>query len=164
MKTGIVLKVRGVKYPVSLDEAGQFHASADGHACAAATLKELETKLAGMTKVQLSIRFGRPEQVSYKPGDVVIRTGTVTGIHKTQQTLLVKWDDGHRESLRSYQARNQFRELTAQEAAEYGELVSAQLEAKRKMDEFVRAHTIDLWETANTLANPRPGTDDEESR
>lgn len=153
MKTDVTLDVRGVTYDVELNETGHFYADAGGQTYHAESVEKLREKLVKATRAsKLDIRFCRPK----KDGSVAY--GTVTGLHASNRSLLVHWNEGSREQIPSYQCNDMLEPLSHDQAAELFALVSAANAAAGRVVTFKLEHRIDVVKAAkNAIEAPEEG-------
>jgi len=136
------IRVRGQKYTVQLDEGGVFHAYSDA-GIEAATSETRRGLLDALTK-QTKVAAATVSVPITRLADGKARHGVATGIHASTRNILVRWDDGEREQLRSVRT-DILGGMTADEGAEWASLVEAQNAAGRAIYAFRQAHKIDLF-------------------
>jgi hypothetical protein len=147
METGITLEVRGAAYEVAIDGKGIFQAEVDGQAYRGNTLEKLRELVVRATRQSsLDVRFARPN------ADGTVRYGSVTGIHAGQRALLVRWNDGGRETIQAYNATGMLQPLSYEQARGYSDLVRVAEVANNAVGRFKSEHRLNVWETATKAA------------
>ena len=111
----------------------------------ARSMLELAKKLEHVTKLpKLRIPFVRYyDGRSYEKGLGRLRHGCVTGVHLTNNNLLVEWEDGKKEQNSSYNSE-QFLQLTPAEEKEYMALQKLLKDTERNIERFEKRHAIDM--------------------
>lgn len=83
------IEVKGLKLEVSVNDNGEFVASLDGELVNAPSLDGLKKKI--------SVRLAKQSRVSIPFvtwENEALRRGTITGIHASNNNILVTWEDG----------------------------------------------------------------------
>jgi hypothetical protein len=142
------IEVKGKKFDVSINDQGHFYANFDGDQVRAESLKQLTDKLANRIakskRVAVPICIWERESWSDKPGR--IRTGTIIGIHGSNNNLLVKFDDEPTSEQVSY---GDF--FDPKDAKELKRLAEASVQAEQAFEEFKKEHEIDAREKVREL-------------
>ena len=137
------IEVKGKKFQVSISDEGKFFAEYDREQISAESLKQLTDKLASRIKkskrVNIPICMWEKESWSDKPGK--IRTGTIIGIHGSNDNILVKFDDEQKSEQISY---GDF--FDPADAAELKRLCQALNDAEQAFENFKKKHEIDAKE------------------
>jgi len=134
------IDVKGKKFQVSISDEGNFFAEYEHEQISAVSLKQLTDKLASRIKrskrVAIPICMWQNESWSDRPGR--IRTGTIIGIHGSNNNLLVKFDDEKTSEQVGY---GDF--FDPSDAAKLKTLAEALNAAEAAFDEFKKEHEID---------------------
>ncbi len=134
------IDVKGKKFDVSISLEGKFFAEFEREQISADSLKQLTDKLASRIKkskrVAIPICMWEKESWNDKPGR--IRTGTIIGIHASNDNILVKFDDETKSEQISY---GDF--FDPKDADELKRLSQALNDAETAFDEFKKEHEID---------------------
>lgn len=151
------VEVKGKKFHIFVNDEGKFFSDCDGDQVSAESLKQLTDKLANRIKrtKRVSIPVCMWEQRSWSSDEAGrIRTGTILGIHGSNNNLLVKFDDEAKSEQISY---GDF--FDPQHADELARLAEAVASAERAFSEFKEKHEIDAKEKVRALLGE--GTEDE---
>ena len=142
------LEVKGKKFHVFVNDEGKFFADFDGEQVSADSLKQLTDKLASRIKHarRVSIPICMWEQRSWSEEAGRIRTGTILGIHASNNNLLVKFDDETKSEQVSY---GDF--FDPADADELKRLAEAMDSAERAFNAFKEKHEIDAKEKVRAL-------------
>jgi hypothetical protein len=150
METDITLEVRGAEYKVEVDGRGRFSTEVGDQHYNAESLDKLRDKVVRATRQSnLDIRFARPN------ADGTVRYGIVTGIHAAQRALMVRWNDGKREIIQSYNATDMLQPISYEQARGYSDLVRVAEVATTEVRRFRDEHKLNAWTEANEAANDR---------
>jgi len=133
----VKITVHGAEYPVQVSEQGVFSTTVAG------TLHEAQTlaALGHQVRAQLGVKVEVPFTVNDRG---VIRHGVCVGSGR-DGNILVRWDDdpAHRTELISWHHTTLAR-LDEQDEERYRNLCAAHRMAAVLLDQFERAHAIDL--------------------
>jgi ribosomal protein L35AE/L33A len=142
------IDVKGKKFQVSISDEGKFFAQYEHEQISAESLKQLTDRLADRIKkskrVSIPICMWEKESWSDRPGK--IRTGTITGIHGSNDNVLVKFDDEARSEQVSY---GDF--FDPKDSAELKRLAEALNDAEQAFENFKKKHEIDAKEKVREL-------------
>jgi hypothetical protein len=142
--TDISLDIRGARVPVHIDGRGIFNAVIAGRGHRSETLNGLRDQLMATSR-QTAVRVAVPFTLG---GVSNLRDGIGTGIHANGNKILIRWaDTGRTDQIESY--RTVFRELSADEQAEYLRLSSAFHAASKAMRDWQGSHEINLHEAVS---------------
>jgi hypothetical protein len=134
------IEVKGKKFEISINEEGQFFAEFDNEQLRAESLKQLIDKIASRIsrskRVAIPICMWEKESWNDKPGK--IRTGTIVGIHGSNNNILVKFDDEAKSQQVGY--GDFFDPKDADELTRLSETLTA---AEKAFEEFKKGHEID---------------------
>jgi len=137
------IEVKGKKFAVQISDKGEFFAEFEGDQVRADSLKQLTNKLAERIarskRVSIPICMWEKESWNDKPGK--IRTGTIIGIHGSNDNILVKFDDEERSQQISY---GDF--FDPKDAAELKRLSQAYNDAETAFENFKKKHEINAHE------------------
>jgi len=137
------IDVKGKKFQTSISDEGEFFAEYDHEQIRAESLKQLTSKLASRIKkskrVAIPICMWEKESWNDEPGK--IRTGTIIGIHGSNDNILVKFDDEQKSEQISY---GDF--FDPADADELKRLAEAVNDADQAFDEFKKRREIDAKE------------------
>lgn len=155
MKTDLTLEVRGQTYEVELNESGHFEACVGDQRYHAESVEKLREKFVKATRqTNLDIRFCRPNS------DGSVSYGIVTGLHASRRAALVRWNDGKRETIQSYNANDMLEPLNHEEAVYLSQLTRASLQAQKAIKDFRAEHKLDVWQTAKEIVEAKEGNDE----
>jgi len=149
---GTVTK-NGVEIYIKVDTFGAWHAQVGDDKLTAPTKDELVKKIERSTKKvaqEVSVPFVSVDvRQNYQTGEVSFsaKNGTATGVHSGNGNVLGRWTkDGGTFQRSSYDSRQDttFRPLTQAEYDHYKDLYRASVEARRAVDQWEKAHKIDL--------------------
>jgi hypothetical protein len=143
MQTDLQVEVNGQKYPVTISEEGEFIANlglleGSSQIIRAKSYAELK-KLARKVKVSFALEF-----TEVMPNTT--RNGTITGIHATNNNLLVRWEPetiagrrqaaGKTEQLPGWQSGRFLPRLSEQDTEAVRFLIAERNRAVRELDNF----------------------------
>ncbi len=137
-ETGLTITLRGIDYPVSLDEYGTFHATVDEHHLAAAGFRDLRHKAEELPRRKVSVRFTK-----LRPDRSLVR-GTATGMHSDGRKVLVKWDAGKSEQISYCDRDNIMHPLDQEQETFLTDLLSRQKDISAAISAFTAEHQMDL--------------------
>jgi hypothetical protein len=141
MKFGSV-EVKGKKFDIEVGSDGKFGTNSDGSWLKADTLDQLKTKLAtqiSRAKLKLSIPFCR-----WVAGGR-LRKGIITGIHASNNNILVKFDDEKTtEQEDIWYSGGAY--IDPEHAGELDRLGKACMKASQEYDDFVDKHKFNAKE------------------
>jgi hypothetical protein len=147
METEITLEVRGSTYDVEVDGKGIFWTEVGGQSYSANSLERLrETVTKATRQSNLDVRFCRVDNA----GNVAY--GTATGIHASQRAVLVRWNEGKRETIQAYSAVNMLQPLSVEEVQELRERIRDAAAAAEQVRKFRAAHELNVWDAASRAA------------
>lgn len=145
------IDVKGKKFHIFVNDEGSFFADFDGDQVRAESLKQLTDKLASRIKhskrVSIPICIWEKESWSDKPGK--IRTGTILGIHGSNNNILVKFDDEPKSEQCGYDVF-----FDPKDATELKRLAEALNAAETAFENFKEKHEIDAREKVRELLGP----------
>jgi hypothetical protein len=78
--------------------------------------------------------------------------GTITGLHASNDNILVRWEDGNTEQERSYTSNVYVRPEVADQYAVLGQALD---QAQKQFDSFVEKHSLDAKEEIEKQMNKK---------
>jgi len=165
-------KAHGTEVKIQVFEDGSFNTRVHGSWIKEMTLPECEAKARKAAKkaaIVVSVPFTLTGTVPHKStyhgsswvSGIGTRDGVATGVHSGSGLVMVQWDDGTKEQLRSSRESNVVRRLTAEEKAEYAEVERQYRAAEERRHKFGRKVEMRSLEDAVIAAQRASVTEDE---
>lgn len=133
METELTVKAGGREFPVQIDGQGKFVANLGMEGIVTAATYDDLVKKARKTKTPFELPFTTVEG----------KHGTVTGIHATNQNLLVRWEDGKTEQLAYYAGRDYLARLDDDATEMVKQLNQERTRAVDALEKFKAAHKLE---------------------
>lgn len=154
-------KVRGIEFKFYVNGVGHFYVDYDGDEVTNPTLEGLKKRLLDLTKqrtANLAIDFWRWEEADRwerKAGERgKLRHGIITGLHASNQNLLIKMDGEKAEQDSSYHGGGHggHLKLTKDEQADFIKMKRQQENLEDQITAFVEAHKFDAKKAVREAA------------
>lgn len=146
--------VDGTSTQIWVEESGDFCAQLDGEWAKAGTLKSLTEKIKRHVRTSRQIAVPVTLLNDYGADDTkfTIQQVTLTGIHGGSGNVIAKDDKtGETQQLRYFYGTTT-RRLTGEEIQQFVALVKLQWEARRRVEEWVEARTINARDLVTKAA------------
>jgi hypothetical protein len=135
-------------YQIGVDEQGNFHVVVGESNFHDTTLNGLIEKIERATKIKaakVEVKFHRLKADRYDRESTKVISGVITGVHASNNNLLVKLEGGKTEQESRYGHGNDeaFLRLKESEIAELESLQKAKLVAEYAVNTFLKAHAFD---------------------
>lgn len=144
------IQLRGVGYPVTVDEHGVFRATVEDHELHSSNLRELITQAERVPRRKVAVRFavvspGSPRSRLSAPRPGRITFGTATGFHATStDSLLVDYEGQRRGQMSGRRIENAVRFASEEEADEARALLEAKDQADQALYDWIDGHAFDV--------------------
>jgi hypothetical protein len=161
------IKMRGIEYPVYVDNYGRFHTTIEGHDLASDTLREVQTQAERVPRRKVAVRFAVVDEpgnagrnrTEIRPGGV--RFATATGFHATStDSLLVDFDGQRKGVMSGSRIHNAVQVDYGSELDEIRALLDADAAARKAVLDWISAHAVDVHQLVRDELN-KAGDDGE---
>lgn len=144
--------IRGIDYTIHFNESsGEFYTMVNGRMEKSINLDSLVEQVAKLTapeRLNLSIHFqrvGKKNDGTSEERKPVIKHGTITGVHATNESLICRWEGQKgitQETSYSFGSIDSWLRLTDKEEAQLLEMLLARDALEVKIEDFCKKHSF----------------------